>query len=155
MIDDPDFSLDLGHSWERVPDEDPRLYKLFEATHGTTIVIRAMTVGIAPHQMDEMTDLLLDMRISGERERAATAGLDTVIYEPIVAPQPWGRAAAFYGHDQTGRQFGFSACITPRRVIGLYMSSNRLSELELVRTMDEVNSKIGFDRTPLKSSAFD
>jgi hypothetical protein len=154
MIIDPDFTLDLGHSWERVPDDDPRLYKFLESSSGMIVVIRATTVDVPPHQMDDMANLLLDLRISGERERAAAAGLNPIIYEPIVVPQPWGRATAFYGHDEAGRQFGFSSFVTGTCMISLYGSSSKLSQQELLEMMDEVLAKIEFDRTPLDTALF-
>lgn len=149
MIADPDFSLDLGPAWERVPDDDPRLYKLIETSRSVIVVIRAISVDVPPQQMDEMASLLIELRLSGERERAAAGGLSPVIYEPIVVPQPWGRAAAFYGNDETGRQFGFSGFVTARCMISLYCSSDILSEQELLKAMDELLSRIEFDRTPL------
>lgn len=151
MIDDPDFTLDLDQAWEKVPDDDPRLYKFLETERGIIIVIRAMSVAVSSDRMDEMAHLLLELRVTGERERAAAAGLDPIIYESIVVPQAWGRAAAFYGHDETGRQFSFSGFVTRRGLIGVYASSDRLSERELFEALDEVISRIEFDRTPLES----
>lgn len=153
MIADPDFSLDLGPAWQRVPDDDPRLYKLIETARGVIVVIRAMSVDVPAPQMDEMASLLIELRLSGERERAAAAGLSPVIYEPIIVPQPWGRAAAFYGHDETGRQFGFSGFVTSRCMISLYCSSDALSEQELLEAMDELLARIEFDRTALPAAA--
>ncbi len=149
MIDDPDFTLELGPSWEEIPDEDPRLHKFFEAERRITLVVRAMDVDIPPDRLDDVADILLQLRVTGEREHAAAAGLDPVIFEPIVVPQVWGRAAAFYGHDETGRQFSFSGFVTCRFMIGVYGSSDRLSERELLAALDEVLSAIEFDRTPL------
>ena len=51
----------------------------------------------------------------------------------------------------TINQFGYAGMVTPRCAISLYMSSERLSEHELMAVMDEVGSKIEFDRTPLET----
>jgi hypothetical protein len=149
VIDDPNFSLELDDSWARVPIDDPQLHGFVNKARTIGIVVSGTSVDVAPEQMDQAARMLIDMRIKGEHERASAAGTRALIYEPIVVPRPWGRAAVFYGHDDKGRQFSFSAWVTRHCTISLYGSSDSLSQSELFDALDAIAEKIEFDRPAL------
>jgi hypothetical protein len=149
VIVNPNFSLDLGRPWQEVSGDDPEQYNFRDPDRDTVITLSAIALDIAADRMDELANMLVELRLKAEGEAAQAFDHRATIYEPIVVPRPWGRAVAYYGHDDRDRQFSYSGMITQRSVISLYMSTGRLSERELMEAMDDVGSRIAFDRTPL------
>ncbi len=149
MIENPNFSIDLGPPWQEVANDDPEQYNFRDHQRDIVITMSAIAIDVAPAAIDQFASILVESRLRAECDAARAFAHATTIYEPIVVPLPWGRAVAYYGHDDTGREFSYSGLITPRSVINLYMSTGRLSERELMEAMDEVGSLIEFDRTPL------
>jgi hypothetical protein len=149
VIDDPNFALDLGQPWQEMSDDIPQQYSFRDATRDIVITLSAMSLDIAPGNIAQFASMLVDSRLRAEGDAARALDHRATIYEPIVVPRPWGRAVAYYGHDDTGRRFSFSGMVTPRSAISLYMSTGQLSERELMTAIDEVGSRIVFDRTSL------
>lgn len=149
MIEDPNFSLHLESPWVRVPGEEEELYNFRDDERDIVITISALPLEIGTAAIDAVADKLVQFRLNAEAEAAHALDRRLTVYEPIVVPRPWGRAIAYYGHDNSGRQFSFSGILTVRTAISLYMSSAKLSERALMEAMDEVGSRIVFDRTPL------
>lgn len=149
MIQTANFSLDLEAPWQQSPSADLDNYAFRDVTRDIGIIVSAMPLDIAPEAIHQFASLLVDTRFQAEVEAGRATDRRATVYEPIVATQPWGSAVAYYGHDVTGRQFSFSGSVTPRCAISLYGSSEKLSERGLLKAMDEVASKILFDRTPL------
>ena len=173
MIEDRNFSLDLGTPWERLPGDATQRYNFRDLPRGIVATLSAMPLELKPESIETMASKLVEFRLQAEADASATFDRRITVYEPIVVPRPWGSAIAYYGHDDakaeagdaatmdTGtrgaafgsgqRQFSYSGLVTRRCVINLYMSSGKLSERELMEAMDEVGSRIVFDRTPLES----
>lgn len=152
MIETPNFSLDLEPPWQEVPGEDPEHYNFRDDTRDLLVTVSAMALHIAPDAVAQFASLLVDTRFQAEVDAGRALDRRATVYEPIIVPQPWGNAVAYYGHDVTGRQFSFSGSVTPRCAISLYGSSDKLSERGLLAAMDEVASRIAFDRRPLDAA---
>lgn len=149
MIEDPNFSLTLDAGWLETPGSDADHYAFHDPARGVAATLSALALDADPDALANFAEVFAEMRMQAEADAARALGHLATIYEPIVAPQSWGQAIAWYGHDDSGRQFSFSGIVTPSRVISLYMSSSRLSEAQLAVAMDEVLTRIEFDRTPL------
>lgn len=150
MIADPNLILSLGDGWQPMPSDDPDLHAFHDAARDVVATLSSLALDADPAALEQIARTLVESRLQGEADTARACGHHATIYEPIVAPQPWGQAVAYYGHDETGRQFGFSGIVTPARAITLYMSSPRLTEMELARVMDEASACIAFDHTPIE-----
>ena len=165
MIDDPHFTLDLGPPWLPLPSEDAGQYRFRDAARDLVVTLSALALDSQAEDLAFLADKLVRTRLQAEADAAAVCGRRFTAYEPIVAPQSWGQAAAYYGHDDAPddandqahdhgcRQFGYAGLVTPRSAINLYMSSGRLSEYELAEALDDMLSRIAFDRTPLTPCA--
>lgn len=169
MIDDPNFTLDLGPPWLPLPSEDAGQYRFRDAARDLVVTLSALTLDSQAEDLAFLADTLVRTRLQAEADAAALCGRRFTAYEPIVAPQSWGQAAAYYGHDDAHtqdhghaqdhaqdygcRQFGYAGLVTPRSAINLYMSSGQLSEYELAEALDDMLSRIAFDRTPLTPCA--
>lgn len=149
MIQTPNFSLDLEPPWQQSSGDDPDQYTFRDEARDIVVTVSAMPLDIATDAIAQFASLLVDTRFQAEVDAGRAPDRRATVYEPIVAPQPWGCAVAYYGHDVTGRQFGFSGSVTPRCAISLYGSSDKLSEQGLLAALDEIASKVVFDRTPL------
>lgn len=149
MIQHAIFSLDLDPRWQAIANDDPDQFNFRDDIRGIYITLSAIDVPLDGHQIEDFTQHLVEARLRAEDEAAAHFSHATTIYEPIIVPRPWGRAVAYYGHDATGRQFSYSGAVTAHGAINLYLTSPTLTERELMTAMDEVNSRIEFDRTPL------
>lgn len=152
MIDDPHFSLDPGPGWRSQAIREPGQYGFRDEARGIMLTLSAMPLAAAPDTVGPIAAVLVEQRAKAEADAARAVGRVATIYEAIVVPRSWGRAVAYYGHDANGRQFGYAGLITRRAAISLYMSSTMLSERALMEAMDEVGSRIVFDRTPLDTS---
>lgn len=150
MIHDPAFSLDLGSPWQAVPGDDPEQYSFVDTARDIGITLSALPIDITADAIDQFAGALVESRLRAEADAATAFDHRMTIYEPIIVPRAWGCAVAYYGHDDSGRQFSYSGMVTRSAIISLYMSTGRLSERELMEAMDEVGSRIEFDRTPLE-----
>lgn len=144
MINDPNFSLELGQCWQKAPSSESDVYNFRDERRDVVATLGSVTLASESEGLERLARALVELRLHAEAEGGRAFGRSSTIYEPIVAPQPWGQAVAYYGHDDTGRQFSFSGIVTTASVITLYMSSSRLSEVELAEAMDEVLSRIAF-----------
>lgn len=149
MIEDPNFTLTLGGGWQELRSDDPEQYNFRDLEREISATLSSMPLNADPATLGEFAHILTGMRIHAEADAGQVFGHVATIYEPIVVPQAWGQAVAYYGHDDSGRQFSFSGIVTPGAMISLHMSSNRLNEAQLAEAMDEVLTRIEFDRTPL------
>jgi hypothetical protein len=154
VIEDANFSLDLGQCWQRIDPAGAERYGFRSDGRDIQIVVSSVTHAAGmPDDLEDFAALLAELKQRAEIDTARILGHPTTVYEPIIAAQPWGRAVVYYGHDAAGRQFGYSGAITRRCTINLYMLSEGLSERELFEAMDDVFSRIRFDRTPLPGPA--
>lgn len=114
-----------------------------------SIALQICAANLDEASIEDFTKALVESRLLQENAVATTLGRSATIYEPIVVPYPWGRAVAWYGHDDTGRQFSFSGTVTAHGAICLTLTSQTLSERELLAAMDDVNLRIQFERPVL------
>jgi hypothetical protein len=149
MIEASHFSLDPGIHWLELSTDDPDAYSLIDENREISATLSSLALRADPAALEDFAHIFADMRVQAEADAGRMFGRIATIYEPIVAPQPWGQALAYYGHDDSGRQFSFSGIVRPGSVISLHMSSTRLGEAKLAMAMDEVLTRIAFDRTPL------
>jgi hypothetical protein len=149
VIEDPHFSLDLDETWRRLPEDAGEQYDFRDDGRDIVITLSAIDIVIEPGSVDQFAQMLAEMRMQAEHDAALAFGLTVTLYEAIVMPFPWGRAVVYYGHDDNERQFSYSGIVTRTSLINFYMSTSRLSQQELLEAMDEIGSRIVFDRTPL------
>jgi hypothetical protein len=147
------FSLELEAPWVRLPNEDPEQYNFRDSDRDVDITLSAMGMRAKPNEIELVASKLIEIRLKAEGQMADEFGIRLTIAEPINVVRPWGRAIAYYGSDHTGRQFSYSGMVTTHTVINLYMSTKKLTESELMTVMNEVGSKIQFDRTPISGSS--
>jgi hypothetical protein len=149
VIEDPHFSLDLDEAWRRLPEDAGEQYDFRDDSRDIVITLSAVGIAIETGCVDQFAQMLVDMRMQAEHDAALAFGHSIILYEAIVMPFPWGRAVVYYGHDDMGRQFSYSGIVTRASLINFYMSTSRLSQQQLLEAMDEIGSRIVFDRTPL------
>jgi hypothetical protein len=147
-VADPSFTLELAAPWVRLPNDDPEQYNFRDSDRDIDITLSAMSIGAKPDEVELIASKMVEIRLKAEGQMAEEYGIRLTIAEPINIVRPWGRAIAYYGSDNNGRQFSYSGMVTRRTVINLYMSTNKLTEKELMSVMNEVGSSIQFDRTP-------
>lgn len=147
-IIDPNFTLELEAPWVRLPNDDPEQYNFRDSDRDIDITLSAMDMRAKPDEVELVASKMIEFRLKAEGQMAEEYGNRLTIAEPINIVRPWGRAIAYYGSDNNGRQFSYSGMVTRNTVINLYMSTSKLTEKELMSAMDEVGSRIQFDRTP-------
>jgi hypothetical protein len=150
VINDPNFTLDLGPRWLTQATADPQQYRFTDEARDITMTLSSGAHRLDPDAVAPFAADLARRRVAAESEAAGAAGRTILIYEPIVVPQRWGESIAYYGHDSSGRRFSFAGTVTATTLIGLYMESGRLTEGALARAMDTVLSHIDFDQTPIR-----
>lgn len=149
MIQHPLFSLDLDLRWQPIANDDHDQFTFRDEVRGITVTLYTFTIPLDEESIGQFTSQLVNSRLRAEDDAAFAQAKPATIYEPIIVPRPWGRAVAYYGHDEGGRQFNYSGTITAAGAIGLHMSSSTLTERELMAAMDEIHSRLEFDRTPV------
>lgn len=148
-LKDPNFTLELPSRWEQIPNEDPEQYNFRDAGRDVAATLSAMDFEIDPADIDLVAENLANIRVESEADAARRFNRPATINEPVVIPQPSGRYVAYYGSDHTSRQFNFAGFVTPRTIISLYISSDTLSQDELLEVMHEINGRLDFDCTPI------
>ena len=149
MIQHVLFSIDLDLRWQPTANNDPDQFNFRDDLRGIDLTLSALLIPLDEKSIEQFTRHLMEKRFRTEEEAAQNLSQVATIYEPIIVPRPWGRAVAYYGHNENGRQFSYSGTITAKGAISLYMASSTLTERDLMAAMDEVNSRLEFDRTPL------
>jgi hypothetical protein len=151
-MEDPNFSLELSPAWRALANDDAEQYSFRDDARDVDLTLSTMALAIRPDGLDQFANVLVNARLRAEADTARAFERRLTIFEPVIAPLPWGRALAYYGHDDGGRQFSYSAIITVFGFVGAFISSARLGERELMEALDEVVSGIVFDRTPLEQA---
>ena len=149
MIQHPLFSFDFDPRWQMLSGDGSHAFSFHDIERSLSIALDACIAELDTASIEHFTKALIESRLLQENAIAAALGRPATIYEPIVIPYPWGRAIAYYGHDDAGRQFSFSGNVTGHGAISLTLTSGSLSEHELLAAMDELNRRIQFDRTLL------
>ncbi len=140
----PGYSLVLSEDWREIPSSDPE-QKTFESrSRDVQLVISSMDVSVERPDPEVAAQRLVEFRLDGERQAAERFDLKMTIAEPIIVPQPWGQAVAYYGHDDTGRTFSYSGAVTPEQILSMYIESNTLSNDELSVVFQEIFNGLTF-----------
>ena len=148
-IVDPGFTLELEAPWVQLPNGDPEQYNFRDSDRDIDITLSATGMSAKPDEVELVASKMIEFRLKAEGQMAEEFGIRLTITEPVNIARPWGRAIAYYGSDNEGRQFSYSGMVTRNTVINLYMSTKKLTERELMAAMNEVGSRIQFDRTPV------
>lgn len=149
MLQHPLFSFDFDPRWQILSGDNGDSFSFRDDNRDISIALSALPADLDNATIEAFTTSLIAERLRGESDAASALGRPTTIYEPIVVPYAWGRAIAYYGHDDAGRQFSFSGSVTTHGAINLALTSCSLSEHELLAAMDEANLRIQFERTAL------
>ena len=147
-IVDPSFTLELEAPWVRLPNDDPEQYNFRDSNRDIDITLSAMGMSAKSEEVELVASKMIEFRLEAEGKMAEEYGVRLTIAEPINIVRPWGRAIAYYGSDNKGRHFSYSGMVTRNTIINLYMSTGKLTEKELMLAMNDVGSKIQFDRKP-------
>jgi hypothetical protein len=151
-IVDSNFTLQLEAPWVRLPNDDPEQYNFRDSDRDIDITLSAMGLRAKPDEVELVASKMIEIRLKAEGQMAGELGIKLTIAEPVNIARPWGRAIAYYGSDNNGRQFSYSGIVTRNTVINLYMSTKKLTETELMSAMNEVGSNIQFDRTAISGA---
>ncbi|MFN4184092.1 MAG: hypothetical protein ACK4M6_04850 [Hyphomonas sp.] len=144
----PGYSLKLNGDWSELPSDDPEQKTFVSPAHDVRLVISAFDVSGSEIEPQEAAEALVQIRINAEGEAAVHFGRLMTIAEPVVAPQPWGAMVAYYGHDDTGRQFNFAGMVTRQQILQTYVESPTLSGDALFEVFQEIQQGLTFDQTP-------
>ncbi len=139
------FSLSLGGDWEEKPSTDPEITRFNSLQNGASIVISTLSLKAKLADTGRIAEKLADLRMQSEKQIAAETGIDMTIARPHIVQQTWGHAIAYYGADANGRMFNFSAMVTPKQSISVYVESNKLSEEVVRELLEQVLAKLQFD----------
>jgi len=146
-VSTPSYSLKLNGDWRELPSDDPEEKTFVSRVHDVRLVISSMDVSGTQVDPQEAAEVLVQMRMDAERKAADHFGRFMTIAEPVVVPQPWGAMVAYFGHDNTGRQFNFAGMVTRSQVLQTYVESPSLSGDELFVVFQEVQQGLTFDQS--------
>lgn len=148
MIEDPNFAIEMDDCWQAIPVDIESFHGFHHIEKDLVAIFYSQSFRAVNRDLDELADLVANMGLA--RMTADPARLDqTTICEPIIVPQPWGRAIVCMGHERDGRCTVFSAAVTPVCYITLHLSSDVMTESELLAETDDLVSRVDFDRTPV------
>jgi hypothetical protein len=147
QVTTPSYSLTLSGDWRELPSDDPEQKTFVSRAHDVRLVISSLDVTGTQVDPQDAAQHLVQMRMNAERQAAERYGRLMTIAEPVVAPQPWGAMVAYYGHDNTGRQFNFAGMVTRRQVLQTYVESPTLSGDELFAVFQEIQQGLSFDES--------
>jgi len=149
VIQHPLFSFDFDLRWQILSVDNTNNFNFYDSDRAISITLDACIAELDTSSIEHFTQALIESRVQKETAAAASRHRPATIYEPIVVSYPWGRAIAYYGHDDKDRQFSFSGTVTGHGAICLSLSSHALSERELLASMEDINLRLQFNRTTL------
>jgi hypothetical protein len=85
---------------------------------------------------------MVEFRLQAENRAAQSFNLKMTIAEPVVVAIAGGHAVAYYGSDNSGRQFRYSGVVTPKWITSVFVESRSRSEAQLKLILDELLEKL-------------
>jgi hypothetical protein len=143
-----DYSIALSADWAEVQSDDPEQRSFDSRTRDAHLVVSSLSMDAPGARLEEIAHRFVQFRLDGENRAAEQFGLHMTIVEPIVVARPYGFAIAYYGSDDSNRQFSFAGVVTRRQVLSVYVESGSLSEQAVKGVLDEIIEGLSFDRSP-------
>jgi hypothetical protein len=84
-----------------------------------------------PSDTERIASKLKEFRFAGENNAVKTYNLKMTIADPFVVPFSRGHQVAYYGHDNTNRQFRYIGLVLSSKVINIYADSKTKNQREL------------------------
>ncbi len=134
----PAFTLKLPGDWrlEKASSEDQQSAYSKSLDAGLTTSFVSMKA--KPADTERIATKIKDFRLDAEAGAAKEFDLHMTIADPIVVPFSKGHQTAYFGHDNTGRQFRFLGLVTPDKTVSIYIESKSRSQAELESIFNEL-----------------
>jgi len=123
------YGLTLIGDWAEVASDDPEQRHFESKEKDAGLIVSSILTNF--HDTERLAQQFTQFRMEAESLGADEFDYHVTIAEPIIEPRPWGHATGYYGSDSNGRQFSFSAAVTSKQIVSLYISSRSLTEKEL------------------------
>jgi hypothetical protein len=130
-IETPGFRLRLEGEWKLRPIVDPEQRIAYSSAEDVEITTSYLPLPPKAPGTERVANKLKELRLDAENEAARKYHLRTTIAGPVVQTFQDGHMVAYYGHDDTGRQFRYLGLVFPDKVVNLYAESKSRSQAEL------------------------
>ncbi|HEY4340349.1 MAG TPA: hypothetical protein VGM97_10430 [Steroidobacteraceae bacterium] len=143
-IETPAFTLKLNGDWIPGRSSDPEQRTFYSKQLDVGLTISFTFMKAKPSDTERIASKLKEFRLAGENSAAKTYNLKMTIADPIVAPFSKGHQVAYYGHDNTNRQFRYLGLVLPSKVINVYADSKTRNQRELEQIFNKLLKGLGF-----------
>jgi hypothetical protein len=116
-IETPAFTLKLTGDWIPGRRSDPEQQTFYSKQLDVGLTISFTLMNAKPSDTERIASKLKEFRLAGENNAAKTYNLKMTIADPIVVPFSKGHQVAYYGHDNTNRQFQYLGLVLPSKVV--------------------------------------
>lgn len=144
VIETPAFKLKLEGSWTDEQSSDPEQKSYFSKKLDVGITTSYMFVSAKTTDTERIANKLKEFRLDGENKMAKAFDLHLTIAEPVVIPFSKGHQVAYFGHDNTNRQFRYLGLVLPKKTINIYAESKTKSQKELEDIFNQLLKGLSF-----------
>jgi len=144
LVETPAFKLHVSGDWRLVQSVDPEVRLLYSKELDVGVTASFMFMSAKPSDTERIATKLKEFRLQAENKAAAKLNLRMTIAEPIVVPFSQGHQVAYFGHDNTGRQFRYLGLALPAKNINLYAESKTRSQGELEKVFNQLLNGLSF-----------
>jgi len=143
-IETPAFTLKLQGDWKPERSSDPEQQTYYSKQNDVGLTTSFMLMNGNSISTERIANKLKDFRLAGENKVAEKFKIRMTIADPIVVPFSKGHQVAYYGHDNTNRQFRYLGLVLPSKTINIYAESKTRSQKELEDIFNELLEGLSF-----------
>lgn len=138
------FTLKLEGDWKQQQSSDPEQQTYYSKQLDVGLTTSFMLIKAKRSDTERIANKLKDFRLAAENTAADKFGLKMTIADPIVVPFSKGHQVAYYGHDNTNRQFRYLGLVLPSKVINIYAESKTRSQKEVEEVFEELLKSLSY-----------
>ncbi len=143
-IETPAFTLKLPGDWKPQTTSDPDEHSYYSEAMDVRLATSFVVLDTLPTDTESVANRLKEVARDSEHWAAKHMNLDLTMAEPTVTQLPWGHRVAYFGHDNSHRQFRYVGLVLDRKAINVYVQSQSRSERELEAIVDRLLDGLAF-----------
>lgn len=136
------FKLKLSEDW-KLEKSNSDQYSYY--SQSKDIGITCSSTLTKAEDTERIAKKLMSFRLEAEEAASNKFNLKMTIAEPLLVPFSKGHQVAYFGHDNSNRQFRYLGLVFPSKTINIYAESKSRSQAELEREFNLLLKGLNID----------
>lgn len=138
------FKLKLSEDWKQEKSNSDQ-YSYYSQSKDIGITYSYTLTKAKPEDTERIAKKLMSFRLEAEEAASNKFNLKMTIAEPLLVPFSKGHQIAYFGHDNSNRQFRYLGLVSPSKTINIYAESKSRSQAELEREFNLLLKGLNID----------